>query len=107
MTIAFGAGELVATGLAWRPRAVPVDVRAKVSELPTSVQVPHLMTLAHTRLGPPLVDQVRQALRNFTATPEGQMFFRDTGYQGYDAIEPFDLKALQPYVPIVKQMMGM
>jgi phosphonate transport system substrate-binding protein len=105
---AVAVGDLDAALTTYTPlKQVPADVRAKVSELPTSVQVPHLMTLAHSRLGQPLVEQIRQALRNFAATPEGQAFFRETGYQGYDAVTPADLKSLQPYVPIVKQMMGL
>ncbi len=105
---AVAVGDLDAALTTFTPlKQVPPDVRAKVSELPTSVQVPHLMTLAHNRLGPALVEQVRAALQAFPATPDGQAFFRDTGYQGYDPIAASDLKALQPYVPIVKRMMGL
>lgn len=105
---AVAVGDLDAALTTFTPlKQIPADVRAKVSELPTSVQVPHLMTLAHTRLGPAQVEQVRAALLAFPATPEGQVFFRDTGYQGYDPIHANDLKPLQPYVPIVKQMMGL
>ena len=105
---AVAVGDLDAALTTFTPlKQVPPDVRAKVSELTTSVQVPHLMTLANNRLGSALVDQVRVALLAFPATPEGQAFFRDTGYQGYDPIAASDLKALQPYVPIVKQMMGL
>jgi phosphonate transport system substrate-binding protein len=105
---AVAVGDLDAALTTFTPlKQVPPDVRAKVSELPTTVQVPHLMTLAHNRLGPAQVEQVRAALQAFPATPEGQAFFRDTGYQGYDPVGTADLKALQPYVPIVKQMMGL
>jgi phosphonate transport system substrate-binding protein len=105
---AVAVGDLDAALTTYTPlKQVPADVRAKVSELPTTVQVPHLMTLAHNRLGSAQVEQVRAALRSFQATPEGQAFFRDTGYLGYDPIGAQDLKALQIYVPIVKQMMGL
>ena len=105
---AVAVGDLDAALTTYTPlKQVPADVRAKVSELPTTVQVPHLMTLAHNRLGLAQVEQVRAALQSFPATPEGQAFFRDTGYLGYDPIAASDLKALQPYVPIVKQMMGL
>jgi phosphonate transport system substrate-binding protein len=101
-------GDLDAALTTYTPlKQVPADVRAKVGELPTTVQVPHLMTLAHNRLGPAQVEQVRAALQAFQATSEGQAFFRDTGYLGYDPIGAQDLKALQLYVPIVKQMMGL
>ncbi|MEW5789857.1 MAG: phosphate/phosphite/phosphonate ABC transporter substrate-binding protein [Pseudomonadota bacterium] len=105
---AVAVGDLDAALTTYTPlKQVPPDVRAKVAELPTTVQVPHLMTLAQGRLGQATVDQVRDALAAFPATPEGLAFFKDTGYQGYDAIGPGDLKILQPYVPIVKQMMGL
>lgn len=105
---AVAVGDLDAALTTYTPlKQVPADVRAKVGEIPSTVQVPHLMTLAHNRLGPRGVEQVREALRAFPATPEGQAFFRDTGYQGYDPIQPADVKALQPYVPIVRQMMGL
>lgn len=105
---AVAVGDLDAALTTYTPlKQVPPDIRAKVSELPTTVQMPHLMTLVHQRLGARLIEQVRDALRAFQATPEGQVFFRDTGYQGYETVEPHDIKALQPYVPVVKQMLGL
>lgn len=105
---AVAVGDLDAALTTYTPlKQVPADVRARVSELPTTSEVPHLMTLANARLGAKQLDQVREALRGFPATSAGQAFFRDTGYQGYDPIAPADLKVLQPYVPIVKRMMGL
>lgn len=105
---AVAVGDLDAALTTYTPlKQVPADIRAQVTELPTSVQMPHLMTLAHARLGDRGVEQLRAALRAFPATPEGQVFFRETGYQGYDPINPADVRALQPYVPIVRRMMGM
>lgn len=105
---AVAVGDLDAALTTYTPlKQVPPDIRAKVAELPTTVEMPHLMTLVHQRLGPRLIEQVREALRVFPATPEGQAFFRDTGYQGYDPVEARDIKALQPFVPIVRQMMGL
>ena len=104
---AVAVGDLDAALTTYTPlKQVPPDIRAKVLELPTTVEMPHLMTLAHQRMGPRLVEQIREALRVFPATADGQAFFRDTGYQGYDPVEARDIKALQPFVPIVKQMMG-
>lgn len=104
---AVAVGDLDAALTTYTPlKQVPADVRAKVAELPTSVQVPHLMTLAHSRLGQTQMERIRTALAAFPATREGQVFFKSTGYQGYDAIGEADLKVLQPYVPIVRQMMG-
>jgi phosphonate transport system substrate-binding protein len=105
---AVAVGDLDAALTTFTPlKQVPADVRDKVDELPTNVQVPHLMTLAHNRLGAAGIDRLRQALRAFPGTPEGQAFFRDTGYLGYDPVEAPDIQAMKPYVPIVKKMMGL
>lgn len=105
---AVAVGDLDAALTTYTPlKQVPADIRARVAEMPTSVEMPHLMTLAHSRLGPNLIEKVREALRAFPATQEGQAFFRETGYQGYDSVEPRDIKALQPFVPIVRQVMGL
>jgi phosphonate transport system substrate-binding protein len=100
-------GDLDAALTTYTPlKQVPEDIRAKVIEIPTDVSVPHLMTLAHNRLGNAEIDRLRAALLAFQATPEGQAFFKETGYLGYDPIAPADLKSLRPYVAIVRQMLG-
>lgn len=105
---AVAVGDLDAALTTFTPlKHVPADVREKVNELPTTVQVPHLMTLAHGRLGAAGIDRPRLALRAFPGTPEGQAFFRDTGYLGYDPVEAPDIQTMKPYVPIVKKMMGL
>lgn len=101
-------GDLDAALTTYTPlKQIPEDVRAKVTVMPTDVDVPHLMTLAHSRLGVDTLQRLREALRRFPTTPEGQAFFADTGYEGYDPISASDVKALQPYVPIVREMMGL
>lgn len=85
---------------------VPEDVRAKVSILPIDVSVPHLMTLAHHRLGKAELKRVRAALLKFDTTAQGQAFFRDTGYEDYAAITPEDLESLAPYVTLTKALLG-
>ncbi len=88
-------------------KQIPPDVRAAVTLLTTDVSVPHLMTLAHQRLGKPEIERIRRALAAFPNTAEGTVFFKDTGYLGYDPISPADLRALAPYTPIVREMMGL
>jgi phosphonate transport system substrate-binding protein len=39
---------------------IPPDVRAKIRVLPVNIHAPHLMTLAHTRLGAGPVERARQ-----------------------------------------------
>ena len=104
---AVAVGELDAALTTHTPlRQVPEDVRAKVNILPLEISVPHLMTLAHSRLGKREIKRIQAALFGFSATPEGQSFFRDTGYEDYSAITPEDLKALAPYVELTKTMLA-
>lgn len=86
-------------------KQIPPDVRAKIRVLPVDIHAPHLMTLAHTRLGAPMLDRVRQSLRGFPGTPDGQQFFQETGYQTYVDVSAADVKALTPFVALTVEMM--
>ncbi len=86
-------------------KQIPPDIREQIRILPLDIQVPHLMTIAQARLGKPLIQEIRTALKRFPDTPEGKSFFKDTGYQGYDEITASDLKALEPFVELTVQMM--
>lgn len=88
-------------------RQVPKDVSEQVRLLPSEIRIPHLMTLAHERLGKAVIDQLRQVLFEFAASDEGQRFFRETGYLGYDPVTDADIRALQPYVSLVRQQMNL
>ncbi|MET0070953.1 MAG: phosphate/phosphite/phosphonate ABC transporter substrate-binding protein [Candidatus Thiodiazotropha sp.] len=101
-------GDLDAALTTYTPlKQVPEDIRAHIRVLPTEVEVPHLMTLAHERLGSERVERIRAALTSFPATPDGDGFFRQTGYRGYLPVDDASITALQPYVPIVRELMGL
>lgn len=86
---------------------VPPDIRARVRILATEIQVSHLMTLAHGRLGKAEIERIRAALRAFSEeSPEGRKFFADTGYLGYEPVTPGDIANLKPYVDLTRKMMG-
>lgn len=88
-------------------RQVPKDVSEQVRLLPSDIRIPHLMTLAHERLGKAEIEQVRQALADFATSEEGLRFFRETGYLGYERVTDADIRALQPYVSLVRQQMNL
>lgn len=99
-------GDLDAALTTYTPlKQVPQDVREHIRVMPTDVKVPHLMTLAHERLGTDRIERLRGALNSFPATPEGESFFRETGYRGYLPIDEASVAALQGYVPIVRELM--
>jgi phosphonate transport system substrate-binding protein len=103
---AVAAGEVdaaLSANTAWTQ--VPESVRGKTRLLPLDIRMPHLLTLAHTRLPKADIERVRQALHNFGDTPAGQTFFRETGYQGYAEITRTDLEKLRPFIELTVKMM--
>lgn len=99
-------GELDAALTTHTPlKQIPDDVRARIRVLPLDIHVPHLMTLASPKLGAKTLEKVRLALREFPNTPEGQAFFKETGYLGYVDVTPADMTSLQPFVDLTVQMM--
>jgi phosphonate transport system substrate-binding protein len=86
-------------------KQIPEDVRVKIRVLPLDVHVPHLMTLANAHLGTAEIERIRVALRNFPSTPEGQEFFRETGYIGYAEVTAADIRALKPFVALTQQLL--
>lgn len=106
---AVAVGDLDAAWTTHTPlKQIPDDVRAKVIVLPTDIKLPHLMTLAHPRIGAREIEAVRGALRDFAGTSaEGRAFFEQTGYAGYEEISRADLLALKPYVELTRKMMAL
>lgn len=88
-------------------RQVPRDISEQVRLLPSEIRIPHLMTLAHERLGKADIELIRQALADFAASEDGRRFFQETGYQGYEPVNDADIRALQPYVALVRQQMNL
>jgi phosphonate transport system substrate-binding protein len=86
-------------------KQVPQDIREKIRVLPTEIEVPHLVTLVHQRLGMAHIEQIKQALLSFPATSEGVDFFSKTGYQGYLPVDQASISALRSYVPVVRGLM--
>jgi phosphonate transport system substrate-binding protein len=84
---------------------VPPDIRERVQGLSMGIRLPHVLTMVHKRLGAAEIARVKAALLSFPASPEGQAFFHETGYQGYEEVSRDEIKAFQPYVTILKQML--
>ena len=85
----------------------PADIRGQLKVLPTAIRLPHLMTLAHPRLGTQTIQALGKALDEFPAQPAGQAYLSNTGFGGYAPIRPEDLQALRPHVQIARSMMGL
>jgi phosphonate transport system substrate-binding protein len=103
---AVAVGEVDAALTTHTPlKQIPEDVRAKIRVMPLDVHTPHLMTLAHKRLGETDIDRVRKALLHFPDTPAGRAFFKETGYEGYSEVTTADLTQLKPFVDLTVDMM--
>jgi len=72
-------GDIDAALTTYTPlKQIPDDVRARIRVMPTDVKIPHLMTLAHKRLGKEMIQRTLKALTDFPDfpdTPEGELFF--------------------------------
>ncbi|WP_081700084.1 phosphate/phosphite/phosphonate ABC transporter substrate-binding protein [Azonexus hydrophilus] len=86
-------------------RQIPEDLRARTRLLDTDIHVPHVMTLAHRRLGSANLERVRRAFATFPETPEGKAFFIETGYKAYIPVSQSDLDSLQEFIEPTRQMM--
>ena len=86
-------------------RQIPEDLRARTRLLDTDIHVPHVMTLAHRRLGSANLERVRRAFATFPETPEGKAFFIETGYKAYIPVSQGDLDSLQEFIEPTRQMM--
>jgi phosphonate transport system substrate-binding protein len=93
------AGLTTTSGLA----QIPPDVRAKVRTVRTGIKLPHLVTLAHRRVGDADIVRLRAALMALPATPEGEEFFTRMPVQGYEPFTAEDARAMQPYIDLLTQ----
>lgn len=99
-------GDIDAALTTYTPlKQIPSDIREDIRVMPTEVKMPHLMTLAHKRLGKEKIQRIQKALTSFPTTTEGTTFFKKTGYQGYIAVDKESIEKLHPYIPIVKELM--
>jgi phosphonate transport system substrate-binding protein len=65
--------------------------------------LPHLMTLANSRLDAALIERIRTTLQSFPATEAGKTFFAASGYEDYAPISSQDIEAMRPYVEMLRQ----
>lgn len=103
---AVAVGDIDAALTTYTPlKQIPQDIREHIRIMPTNIDMPHLMTMAHARLGKERVQRIKKALASFAATADGKAFFENTGYHGYLPIDKSSIEKLQPYIPIVKELM--
>jgi len=85
-------------------KQLPPDVQQQVRTLHTGQRFPHLFTMAHRRLGDPLIARLRDALEAFPETEEGRQFMERSAFLGYERISEAEIRSLQPYVEMYRQL---
>lgn len=93
-------GLATTTGL----RQLPPELQQQVRAISTGLRLPHLFTMAHSRLGEPLLGRLRQALLAFPATEEGRLFMAKTAFGGYEPITDEKIRLLAPYVELYRRL---
>lgn len=85
---------------------VPEDVRQQLRYISFGLKLPHVAFMAHKRLGVTEINRIKEALLAFAASPEGLVFFKETSYIGFEEITDGEMAVFQPYVVILKQLLG-
>jgi len=85
---------------------VPADIRQQLRYVSFGVKLPHVAYMAHPRLGSAEAKRIKEALLAFARAPEGQAFFKETSYLGFEEINDKEMAVFQPYVAILKQQLG-
>lgn len=94
-----GEALAVFTELATFQKQIPAEVREELRILALMGNLPHVMFLAHPRLGPQRIEALRAGLLDFARnTPEGKSFIEDSGFEGIRPVTDADMKAMDPYV---------
>jgi len=85
---------------------MPDELKGSMRVLATTDQVPHVMYLAHSRLGAAETGKIKAALLRFAESPEGRAFLENNGFEGLRPVDDADLKRMDPYVKELKHMLG-
>lgn len=85
-------------------KQLPAELQQQMRAVSTGLRFPHLFTMAHGRLGEPLIGQLRQALLDFPATEEGKGFMERTAFGGYEPITEDKIRQMVPYVELYRRL---
>lgn len=84
---------------------MPEDLRNSVRIIAQTQRLPHVMFLAHPRLGQADIARVRKLLLNFQHTAEGRTFLKHSGYGGMRAVDEADMRSVDPFVKELKRLL--
>ncbi len=85
---------------------MPAELRDSVRVVARTPYAPHVMYLAHPRLGKMAIERIRAALLAFPATQAGQAFLKVNGFEGMRPVEAADIKRVQPYMKELERLLA-
>jgi phosphonate transport system substrate-binding protein len=85
---------------------MPADIRNRVRIIAHTSPLPHVMYLAHRRLGQARIAQIKGALLRFPRTAAGQTFLKVSGFEGMRPVEEDDLKNMDRYLPELERLLA-
>lgn len=84
---------------------MPEDLRNSVRIIAQTQRLPHVVFLAHPRLGQAGLEQMKHALLQFPLTAEGRVFLKSSGFEGLRPVEEADLKSVDPILKELKRLL--
>lgn len=106
VALAVQRGETAAGIIGTLPlKQLPESISQQLHVLSLSPSIDSQMILAHRRLNPAQVQQLKDALLLFEQNPAGQQFFRTTSLTGLKTLNTDNLKQFDPYAKEVKRML--
>ncbi|MDR0776868.1 MAG: phosphate/phosphite/phosphonate ABC transporter substrate-binding protein [Azonexus sp.] len=85
-------------------RYLPVEMQRELRTIRSGLCLPHVFTIAHRRLGKPLLGRIKAVLQAFPDTEAGRLFMARTGFEGYQEIDDESLRALAPWVALYREL---
>lgn len=99
-------GESAAAITEWTAlKQMPDDLQNSVRILASTSRVPHVMYLGHPRLQQKYLEKIKSALLRFGDEPEGKAYLEAAGREAIRPIADADLRAMDPYVRELKQLL--
>jgi phosphonate transport system substrate-binding protein len=85
---------------------MPEELRNGVRVIATAGKAPHVMLMAHPRLGRSTIQKLRYLLEQFARnSPEGREFLVATGYEGMKPVSETEMKGLDPYAQEIPRIL--
>jgi phosphonate transport system substrate-binding protein len=84
---------------------MPTELKRNLRVIAQTPPVPHVMYLAHPRLGQAEIKRIQAGLLNFPETAEGRAFLRDNGIEGMRPVNEADLSSMDPYLKELKHLL--